>query len=613
MIKLGLSGLYVLMTAVLALPAQAQNYRPGEVIVKLKSSKGPLGAQRAYAFMGKAQTEKEMTLKESYGRMDLYNFSLGKGQSVEQAIADLQNDPDVEYAEPNYYLSKTEETGIHEVFSMGEIEAYTNENGKNMILEAEPTAADGWALMQGVSAQASAPIIAVIDTGLDTTHSVIQQTGALWTNVNEIPGNGIDDDGNGYIDDVHGWNFVHNSGTIIDDDGHGTHVTGIILSVDQNIQHTPRVQAKVRIMPLKFLDSNGMGTTSDAIRAIYYAVNNGATVLNNSWGGSSYSASLHDAVAYSYQAGTTFVAAAGNSANNNDISPLYPASLDVPNVISVAATNDSNYLASFSNYGVGSVHLGAPGTYIMSTLPGNKWGTSSGTSMATPFVSGTAGQMKVASPDMLGYQMKSILLNETQKFSQLSGRVYTGGKLDIGKSISTSGGVYVSHSQPSYSVKYLSARGLASENSMGGCGLVTKMGPGGSQGLPLRRIFISMALVMLPLAVFAARRSMNPQSRRKHERFKINSEVRISVGDRELVGSVSSISLGGAQLNTSALLQDGGLVTMSIESPDGGEKIEVGGRVVWSEANKAYGVAFEEAPQSVISKIADWTRGLQRT
>ena len=123
---------------------------------------------------------------------------------------------------------------------------------------------------------------------------------------------------------------------------------------------------------------------------------------------------------------------------------------------------------------------------------------------------------------------------------------------------------------------------------------------------------MAIGLLLLPLVAYAIRGVLYPQSRRRHERYKIDSEVRISVGDRELVGSVSSISLGGAQVNTAALLEDGGMVTMLIESPDGSEKIEVGGRVVWSEANKAYGVAFDQAPQSALQRITDWTRNLQK-
>jgi len=607
MAAIGRYGMYMVVTLCCGF-ASAQNYKPGEVIVKLKSDRGSMSS---YSFLGKAQTDKQMVLKESYGKMNIHHFGLSKGQSVSEAIHDLSQDPDVEYVEPNYYLAKTSDTGIHESFSLSEIESYAKNTNEILATDSDIGLNYVWQSLTGAQST-SPPIVAVIDTGLQIDHTVITDTGALWVNAGEIAGNGIDDDGNGYIDDVNGWNFVANSGTMYDDDGHGTHVTGIILSVDQNIFTTPRTAAKIKIMPLKFLDGSGVGSTSDAIRAIYYAVNNGATVLNNSWGGTGYSAALHDAVAYTYSKGAAFVAAAGNSANNNDSVALYPASYDVPNVISVAATGSSNYLASFSNYGATSVDLGSPGTYILSTIPTNSFGTSSGTSMSTPFVAGTLAQMKVAAPTMLGYQLKSLVLGQIQTYSQLSGKVYTGGKLNTASAVSVAASTPVESTQPAYTVSYQSAsRSVASnESQMAGCGMVSKMS--GSSGLPLDRILVTLGLLLLPLVAYQVRRMIWPESRRRHERYKINSEVRISVGDKELVGSVSSISLGGAQVNTAALLEDGGMVTMLIESPDGAEKIEVGGRVVWSEANKAYGVAFDHAPQTALQRITDWTRGLQK-
>ena len=594
--------------------AGAQDYVPGEIIVKLKSGHG---SAASYAFMGKASSDKEMLLKQSFGKMNMYHYGLKKGQSVESAVKDLQSDPNVEYAEPNYYLSKPKEAAMDQAFTAQEVQAAAVQaqstgtaTGANIGVQSVWTSSSGMPSVR--------PIVAVIDTGLDTTHSVIVGTGALWTNPGEIPGNGIDDDGNGYIDDVHGWNYVDNSPTIYDDDNHGTHVTGIILSVDQNIFTTPLHQSKIQIMPLKFLNGNGVGTTSNAIRAIYYAVNNGASVLNNSWGGSSYSSALNEAVAYTYSKGALFVAAAGNLGTNNDSAPMYPANYDVPNVVSVAATTDYDYLASFSNYGSGTVHLGSPGVYIWSTIPNNSFTFLSGTSMATPFVSGTAAQMTVGSPGMLGYQLRTILLGQTQAIAQLNGKVSSAGRLNSASAVSYAKTASVDSTQPAYNFNYNGDRQLASNvaGNAGGCGMVHKLqdsgGGGGEPPFGLGAAAGVVAIVLLPLVILLGVRMRAPEQRRKHERFQINSDVRISVGDRELVGSVSSLSLGGAQVNTSALLQDGGLITLSISSPDGLEKVEVAGRVVWSAANKAYGVAFEEAPQSALARMADWTRNLKK-
>jgi subtilisin family serine protease len=594
---------------IFSIVAHAQNYVPGEVIVKLKSQ---AGTSKSYTFVGKATSEKEMTLKRTWGKMNLYHFALKKGQSVKAAVQELQHDPDVLYAEPNYYLSKSADTGIQQTFSASEIQAAAVQSqGTYMATGANIGVQSVWA--QGGSSSGSKPIVAVIDTGLDTTHYVFTDSNAIWTNAAEIPGNGIDDDGNGYVDDVHGWNFVDNSATIYDDDGHGTHVSGIILSIDQNIYAKPLQESKISIMPLKFLNGYGSGTTSDAIRAIYYAVNNGASVLNNSWGGSDYSAALQEAIAYTYTKGALFVAAAGNAGSNNDSVPMYPASYDVPNVMAIAATTDYDYLASFSNFGASTVQLGSPGVYILSTIPNGNFGTSSGTSMAAPFVSGTAAQMKVNSPAMLGYQLKQILDSQYTPVSQLNGKVATGGRLDSSSAVTYAKTAPVDGSQPVYTLTYQADRNLASNIvTGGGCGLVRELGKNGEPPFGGASGLATIALVLLPLIVLFVLRLRSPATRRKHDRFKIDSDVRISVGDRELVGSISSISLGGVQVNTSALLQDGGLVSLTITSPDGAEKVEVAGRVVWSAANKAYGVAVDRTPQTTQSRNADWTKGLQK-
>ncbi len=582
----------------------AQNYVPGEVIVRLKSD---FGSPDSYAFLGKAASDKQMQLKEQWGKFNMYHFALQKGQTVEQAVQELNADPNVLYAEPNYYLSKTDQVGLHQVFSASEIQAAAVASQGYQATGADIGVQSVWS---DSSVPDQKPIVAVIDTGLDLNHYVFRDTHAIWTNPNEIPGNGVDDDGNGYIDDVNGWNFVTNSGVMFDDDGHGTHVAGIILGIDQNIYTTELQESRIQIMPLKFLNGNGVGTTSNAIRAIYYAVNNGATVLNNSWGGNSYSAALHEAVAYTYTKGALFVAAAGNSAMNNDAVPMYPASYDVPNVISILATTDYDYKASFSNYGPTSVHLGSPGVYILSTVPNDAFGTSSGTSMAAPFVAGTAALMKVASPEMLGYQLKSILMSQYAPVSQLAGQVVTSGRLSSAAAVSFAKTAAVESSQPAYTLSYGRDPDLAANIAGGGgCGTVRALT---DSQTPFGTAGAVVILLLLPIVVLLIMRSRAPVNRRKHERFKIHSDVRIHVGGREMIGSISSISLGGVQVNTSALLQDGGLVTMAIASPDGGERIEVTGRIVWSEANKAYGVAFNQAPQSVLTRIADWTRNLQK-
>ncbi|RME14127.1 MAG: serine protease, partial [Bdellovibrio sp.] len=513
-----------------------QNYVPGEVIVKLKSSGKGSGsgsvARKAYSFVGKMITQRKMSLKMSWSRLNMYNFKLAPNDSVQKVIQDLKNDPDVEYVEPNYYVNKASVTGLQEKYTAQEVQSF---GGSYPTTSAPIHVTDAWSIL---STPSQKPIVAVIDTGLDLNHTVFQQTNSIYTNPGEIPGNGIDDDMNGYVDDVHGWNFVSQSGNMIDDDGHGTHVAGIILGVGQDIYSPPFSESKIQIMPLKFLDGNGIGKTSDAIQAIYYAVNMGASVINNSWGGPGYSAALHEAIVYSYNKGVSFVAAAGNSATNNDSAPMYPASYDVPNVIAVAATTDSDVLASFSNYGYNSVHLGSPGSYILSTIPGNQYGSMSGTSMAAPFVSGVAALIKVESPQMLGYQIKSIILGDVDGVGALSQKVSSEGRLNVLNAVQKAKTATVLPTQPGYTFSNQD-RGLASALATGGggCGMVkavysnfNQQAQGNGQGsslfggdLETWYVLIVVGIMTLPLILLSIFREKDKAYRRQYERFNINT------------------------------------------------------------------------------------------
>ncbi len=611
--------------------ASAQDYVPGEVIVKLKDQPG---AQSN--FMGKASSQKSMNLKKSFSRLNMYHYKLSKGQSVPQMVQELKNDPNVEYAEPNYIIEK-QSSEIHgDVLSFSDIQELAKSEGK---LESSTVEMGLEQARQSMSATSVKPIIAVIDTGLDIDHPVFVQSKAVWSNSGEIPGNGIDDDGNGFVDDVNGWNFVANSGVMFDDDDHGTHVAGTILSVVVDIFDFPVEESPFKIMPLKFLDSSGIGSTSDAISAIEYALANGATILNNSWGGPSYSVSLHEAVAVSYSSGASFIAAAGNLASNNDSAPMYPASFDVPNVVSIAATTGSDSLASFSNYGFNTVHVGSPGVYVLSTVDGGGFGYMSGTSMATPYVAGIAGMIKHEQSSMLGYQMKEIIEDTADAVSPLSGKVQTESRVNASAALAAAQGANVDGSQPGYDVNSGYRGSASAEQTAGGCGLVSKMaydrynnnGRGGKGGgnsilkngkemhvkdVKQNTLFFKLfafALLGLPmLMAMFMKRNIAPSERRRHERFEISSQVSMKVGDKQLVGSVSSISLGGLKVDTDAMLEQGGIIRMSIESPDGNEKVEVAGKVVWSQERQSYGVAFEEANSKVLNTISGWTSGLKK-
>lgn len=615
---------------------QAPEYVPGEIIVKVK---GRGRTMRAQAFVGKAVAEKGMSLKGTWSGMNMHHFAL-KGRTVEAALAEMRNDPDVEYAEPNYIV-KRQSTGLegpvmtYEQMQVAVAQRAAAFGGPELADAVSASAASGgvsvssattytqsYAPIQVPQAWAqmttgkTPPVVAVIDTGLDLNSTVFVNSGAIWTNPGEIAGNGLDDDGNGFVDDVKGWNFAYNNNNPQDDNGHGTHVSGIVLGISMDIRRNPIGTAPVRIMPLKFLDSAGSGTTADAVNAIYYAVNNGARILNNSWGGGGFSASLLDAINYSYNAHCLFVAAAGNAANNNDAAPTYPASYTVPNIMAVAATSDWDSLASFSNYGRLSVNLGGPGVSVLSTFPNNTWAYESGTSMATPMVAGIAALMLRERPGMYGWQMKNLIFGANNSVSALAGKTTTQGRVNANASIVAAKAAALSTVQPSYDAAAY-ARSLASvettTTTTTGCGTVSErvLDREGGEDFGGSATALLVAVLLAPVAFGLALRARHTgRDARRHDRFQISSQVRMKVGDRELTGSISSISLGGAQVNADALLEAGGLVSMRIAAPDGSGEVEVQGKVVWSEENKRYGVAFSKAEAGTLAAIRRWTAGL---
>jgi subtilisin family serine protease len=592
--------------------AQGQGFVPGEVLVKIRQR--PDVTSR---FLERAGSFHSMTLKAAMPRMGLYHYKLAEGDDISRRITQLNAEPDVEFAEPNYYVHKADDGGQPvSIYSAAQVHAMNTTYTSYPLTSAPVNGTATWSYEQ-TATSSDIPIVAVVDTGVDMTHPVFQQSGAIWTNPNEVI-NGIDDDKNGYIDDVHGWNYVANSNQMYDDDGHGTHVSGIVTAVGIDIYSDPVPTALVHIMPLKFLDSTGSGTTAAAIQAIDYAISMGANVISNSWGGSSYSLSLDQAIYTAYTQGIVFVAAAGNSSANNDQTPVYPANSTVPNVISVAATDNNDNLASFSDYGATTVHIGAPGLYILSTLPGGYFGTMSGTSMATPYVSGIAALMKRASPAMLSYQIKSIILAQAAPKASLTGLVVANGRANSESSIVAAQSAVVQATQPAFDYSALATRNPSS-SSGGGCGLVGKLAhdiADHNHQPPLQptswAMLVFLVLFSLPFVLIVRLRATKMREKRRYERFNLDSEVRVTVGERELFGSVKTISMGGVQINTEAMLEKGGMVTMTILGPTGQEFIQVSGEVVWSRSKKAYGVAFSDASLATLDQIESWSKILSK-
>ena len=277
-------------------------------------------------------------------------------------------------------------------------------------------------------------VVADIDTGADYNHKDLINN--IWRNTKEIPGDGKDNDGNGFIDDVVGWDFRDKDARPFDDNQHGSHTTGTIAATGGNGVGISGVAQKTSVMVLRFLGgSQGSGTSEDAIRSIDYATSNGASIMSNSWGGGGFSQALFDSIERAAKKDILFIAAAGNASSNNDSTATYPVGYKLPNILGVAATDSADKLASFSNYGAKTVHLAAPGVNILSTIPGNRYAAFSGTSMATPHVAGAAVLLKSKFPKLTSAQLKEILMDTTDSVAELNGKVITGGRLNVAKAL----------------------------------------------------------------------------------------------------------------------------------------------------------------------------------
>ncbi len=338
-----------------------------------------------------------------------------QGKSVEETLAKIRKDSSVLYAEPDYIIQIDDAPNDFFYDRLWGLEK----------INVEPA----WELTEGDDSV----IVAVIDTGVDYSHKDLRDN--MYVNQGEIPDNGIDDDGNGYIDDIYGYDFVRNDPDPMDESGHGTHCAGTIGAVGHNALGVIGVSPKVKIMALRFLNRRGIGYNSDAIRCIEYAVDNGAHVLSNSWGGSSYSSALKEAIKYAESKGIVFVAAAGNSNLNTDRYPHYPSCYDGDNVISIGASDSSDAKASFSNYGKRTVDVFAPGVGIISTFPGNQFKSYSGTSMATPHVAGAIALFKSFNKEDSPSILKQRIMDSSDILSGMENFCVSSGRLNVGNMI----------------------------------------------------------------------------------------------------------------------------------------------------------------------------------
>ncbi|MCS6976039.1 MAG: S8 family serine peptidase [Gemmatales bacterium] len=373
---------------------------------------------------------------------NLWTVMLPPGMSVASAIAAYSANPNVLYAEPDYVLHASRSPNDPR-YTDGSLWGLHNYGQSGGTADADIDAPEAWDITVG----SNSVVIAVIDTGVDYNHPDLAAN--MWRNPGEIAGNGIDDDGNGYVDDVYGYDFFANDGDPMDENNHGTHCAGTIGGVGNNGVGVVGVNWNVRIMALRFLGANGSGSTSGAVASLNYALDMGVKISSNSYGGGGFSQSFSNALDRARNLNHVFVAAAGN---NGTQGASYPAAYPQDNIIAVAASDRNDNLASFSQWG-NNVDLAAPGVSIWSTVRNNGYASYNGTSMATPHVAGVVGLIRAVDPNLGYQQVVSAILNNVDVKSQLVGKVVTGGRLNAYRAVNsvvppsdTSGPYVTSHS-----------------------------------------------------------------------------------------------------------------------------------------------------------------------
>ena len=447
------AALALAVLAVLVVPAPPASSAPagrsaqspaavaGELIVGYREGSAP--EQRARARQRAGATVEERVVPQGPGKGEVERVRLPSGKDRDAAIIELRSDPSVAYAEPNwlYSAAATSNDPYYTDGSLwgmyGDATTPSNQFGSQ--------AGEAWGRDLLHNTGSRTVVVGIIDEGIQVTHPDLDAN--AWVNPFD-PVNGVDDDGNGYVDDKHGWDFVNNDSSVYDggrkgsQDKHGTHVAGTVGAEGGNGTGVAGVNWDVTFISAKFLGRQG-GTLANAVKAVDYLTDlkarHGldAVATNNSWGGGGFSQALLDAITRAARANILFIAAAGNSGVNNDTTASYPSNYDTTAgagydaVVAVAAIDGAGKLAGFSNYGATTVDLGAPGVSVYSTLPVNKYGAYDGTSMATPHVSGGAALYAASHPLERGPLLKTALLATTVPTASLSGKVATGGRLDV--------------------------------------------------------------------------------------------------------------------------------------------------------------------------------------
>ena len=419
-----------------------KNFREKQQQLKsLKEEKGKSLTKKQKRILERLKRAAKKTHVPDLGRIYKIQLDCESQQSLEEALAEYRNDPDVEYAELDYIVS---------VNSTPNDPLYPNQWSLDKI-----SAPEAWNIYTG----SSQTVVAVLDTGVDYNHRDLRDN--IWVNQAELNGaEGVDDDENGYVDDIYGYNFIYNNGDPMDDYGHGTYCAGIIAAEGNNSLDITGICWNAKIMALKFMGQLGEGSASDAARAIYYAVQNGADVISNSWSSPDESLLLKDAIDYAYSQGVVIVASAGNDGSN---SPQYPACYN--NVISVAATNSNDQKWTYSSYG-DWVDIAAPGVDVLSlSVEGTSIGTSnsgettilSGTSTACPHVAGACALLLSVNPLMTYEQIYNVLTRTADPISP--GICISNGRLNLAGAMHA---VVPSRGYVSFDSDYYASPGVAS-------------------------------------------------------------------------------------------------------------------------------------------------------
>jgi len=378
-----------------------------------------------------------LTLKSSFAGGQNFVLKLHDGdREIYRVAEDLSQRVDVEYVEANQIFKALAAKPNDPDFSKQYALLNTGANGGTR--GADIAATEAWSISKG----SKDVLVSVIDTGVDYTHKDLKDN--YWRNPGEVgldksgkdkSVNGIDDDNNGYVDDWGGWDFANNDNNPFDDNSHGTHCAGVVGAKGNNAIGISGINWDVSIVGIKFLDAEGSGTTENAVKSIDYSLVIGADISSNSWGGGDFSPSLKEALDRAKEVGQLFIAAAGNDGEDNDVVESYPANYDHVNLISVAATDNEDKLAYFSNYGAKKVHIAAPGVEIYSTVPGDKYRSMSGTSMAAPQVAGVAALIKATWPGAKAEVIKNRILKGSVPHQSLLGMTLTQGRLSAYNSI----------------------------------------------------------------------------------------------------------------------------------------------------------------------------------